>query len=143
MRTLCASTLVRWLALLCASTAGLGSRAVSAQTMPDDVRRKLVEMGPLYSGPAVLDLYRPLAAAASKDGISVTKNVAYGQHPRQILDVYRPAGRTNVPVLVYIHGGSYVGGNKDDDFVYGNVTTYFARNGILAINADYRLAPEF
>jgi triacylglycerol lipase len=131
------------LALLCASTVALGDRAASAQTMPDDVRRKLVEMGALYSGQAVLDMYRPLVAAAPKDGITVTKNLAYGKHPRQVLDVYQPAGRTNAPVLVYVHGGGYVGGNKDDDFVYGNVTTYFARQGLLAINAEYRLAPEF
>ena len=137
------SPLFRLLVLLFASALATGNRAASAQTMPDDVRRKLVEMGPLYSGPAVLDLYRPLVAAAPKDGISVTKNLAYGKHPRQVLDVYQPAGRSNAPVLVYVHGGSYVGGNKDDDFVYGNVTTYFARHGVLAINADYRLAPEF
>lgn len=143
MTTVPSSKLVRRLAVLCAATLALGSRSAGAQTMPDDVRRKLVEMGPLYSGPAVLDLYRPLVAAAPKDGITVTKNLAYGQHPRQLLDVYRPSGGTNTPVLVYIHGGSYVGGAKDDDFVYGNVATYFARHGMLGINAEYRLAPEF
>ena len=143
MVSLRSSSLLRSLALLCASTLTLGTRAVTAQTMPEDVRRKLVEMGPLYSGPAVLDLYRPLVAAAPKDGVSVTKNLAYGKHPRQVLDVYQPAGKTNAPVLVYVHGGGYVGGNKDDDFVYGNVTTYFARHGVLAINAEYRLAPEY
>lgn len=98
------STLVRSLTSLCALTVVVGGTA-AAQTMPDDVRRKLVEMGPLYSRPAVLDLYRPLVAAAPKDGITVTKNLACGKHPRQVLDVYRPANRTNAPILVYVHGG--------------------------------------
>ena len=122
MARVLASNLVRWLAVLCAATLALAGSTAGAQTMPDDVRRKLVEMGPLYSGPAVLDLYRPLVAAAPKDGVNVTKNLAYGKHPRQMLDVYRPAGTTSAPVLVYVHGGGYVGGNKDDDFLYGNVT---------------------
>src|SRR5690606_22271977 len=51
---------------------------------------------------------------------------------------------TGLPIMVFFHGGGYVGGARDtNEFVHGNVLTYFARNGFLGINADFRLAPEF
>jgi len=41
-------------------------------------------------------------------------------------------------VVIFVHGGAYVGGDKS---YYGNVTTWFARQNVLGINATYRLAP--
>ena len=38
------------------------------------------------------EAFAALHAAAPKDGVVVTKDVAYGPHPRNILDVYKPAG---------------------------------------------------
>jgi acetyl esterase len=113
----------------------------SAQTMPDDIRRRLMEMGPNYSGPAVNEIFQPLLAAAPKGNVKVTKNVNYGPHPRHVLDVFQPVGKTNAPVFVFVHGGGYVGGSKDAND--GNVPAYFARNGLLGITVEYRLAPEF
>ena len=54
--------------------------------------------------------------------------MAYGPHPRNILDVYKPSrGRARPsPVVIFVHGGAYVGGDKS---YYGNVTTWFARPG--------------
>jgi acetyl esterase/lipase len=44
---------------------------------------------------------------------------------------------------VYVHGGGYSTGDRDlCPLVYANVPTYFARNGLLAMSATYRLAPE-
>ena len=52
-----------------------------------------------------------------------------------------PEGR-RLPVLVYIPGGGYVGGDKNADGVfYGNLGIYFARHGYLTVVANYRLAP--
>src|SRR5262249_16979335 len=71
----------------------------------------------------------------------VTADVAYGADPRQKLDLYRPEGARR-PVLVYIPGGGFVGGDKNADGVfYGNLGIYFARHGFLTIVANYRLAP--
>ncbi|MFC3416721.1 alpha/beta hydrolase [Algoriphagus hitonicola] len=40
----------------------------------------------------------------------------YGQDPRQSFDVYLPEGRTreNTPLLIYIHGGAWIDGSKDE-----------------------------
>ena len=86
------------------------------------------------------EAFAALHAVAPKDGVVVTKDVAYGPHPRNILDVYKPSrGASPTPVVIFVHGGAYVGGDKS---YYGNVTTWFARQGVLGVNATYRLAPE-
>src|SRR5262249_30293934 len=55
------------------------------------------------------------------------------------LDVYKPSRVASpAPVVIFVHGGAYVGGDKS---YYGNVTTWFARQGVLGVNATYRLAP--
>jgi acetyl esterase/lipase len=59
-----------------------------------------------------------------------------------VLDVYQPQGRAAAPVVIYLHGGAYVRGDKDQyGEIYGNISTWFARQGMLGINATYRLAP--
>src|SRR5215831_15366084 len=61
---------------------------------------------------------------------------------RQILDVYQPIWRAGAPVVIFIHGGAYVRGDKDFyGEMYGNISTWFARQGVLGLNATYRLAP--
>jgi acetyl esterase len=89
---------------------------------------------------AMREAFAALHAAAPKDGVVVTKDVAYGPHPRNMLDVYKPSRASPPsPVVIFVHGGAYVGGDKS---YYGNVTTWFARQGVLGVNATYRLAPE-
>lgn len=91
----------------------------------------------------VWEAFDPLLRAAPKDGVSVTRDVAYGSHPRQVLDIYRPADARRAPVVVFVHGGAFVRGAKTASAEgYANVLTWFARQGYLAINMEYRLAPE-
>ena len=117
--------------------------------LPEPARRKLAEIGPVWGTDIqrhrdlVLEIYRPLLAAAPKAGVGVTRGVPYGAHPRQILDVYRHGRAADVPVVLFVHGGAFVRGDKDvTDEVYANVCYYFARHGYLAVNVEYRLAPE-
>ena len=39
-------------------------------------------------------------------------DVAYGSHPRQVLDFYQAESTTPTPLVVYIHGGGWVNGDK-------------------------------
>ena len=88
--------------------------------------------------------FSALLATAPKEGV-VTRDLAYGRHPRQILDLYAPKGAlSKAPVVIFLHGGAFVDGNKDrTPEIYANVGWYLARHGILTINLEYRLAPEF
>lgn len=77
------------------------------------------------------------ALARSPD--EVERDVAYGPLDRQRLDVYRTGGGGDAPVLLFIHGGSWQDGSKDD---YPFLGSALARIGIETVVADYRLHPE-
>ncbi|MEL6546051.1 MAG: alpha/beta hydrolase [Myxococcota bacterium] len=56
------------------------------------------------------------------------------------LDVYRPRERSGpLPVVIYIHGGSFRVLSKDSHWVMG---VQFAKAGHICFNLNYRLAPK-
>ncbi|QJW85760.1 alpha/beta hydrolase fold domain-containing protein [Ramlibacter terrae] len=91
----------------------------------------------------VKDLYAPLLRSQSREGIAMTRDVPYGDHPRQVLDVFRPKHAAGADVVVFVHGGAFVRGAKSGpEGVYDNVLAWFARQGFVGVNVEYRLAPE-
>ncbi len=73
---------------------------------------------------------------------STTMNVAYGTDPLQKMDVYLPANRTTTTtkVLIYVHGGAWIGGDKADLNGAG-IDSIRARLPDYAVfNVNYRLA---
>ena len=81
-------------------------------------------------------------AVTSTDGYAVARDIAYGPLPRQRMDVYVPAGKPPerpVPVVVFLYGGSWRQGSKEE---YRFVGAYLARAGYVAVLPDYRLFPE-
>jgi len=70
----------------------------------------------------------------------VARDVPYGEGPRRRLDVYAPTQRQGaLPVIVFIYGGSWDSGDKDD---YGFAGTALASRGFVTAAPDYRLAPD-
>lgn len=69
-----------------------------------------------------------------------TRSLAYGDHARQKLDVYRPlnAGEP-APVVVFFYGGSWKSGERGK---YRFVGEALASRGIVTVVPDYRLYPE-
>ena len=61
---------------------------------------------------------------------------------RHILDVYSPKknalNAAGYPVVLFIHGGSWTSGNKN---FYGFIGRRLARQGVVAVLINYRLAP--
>nr|WP_223217308.1 alpha/beta hydrolase [Rhizobium cauense] len=91
----------------------------------------------------VLNVYGEILRKSSNTGVSVTRDIPYGAHPRQVLDCFVPDDASNSPVMFFLHGGSFVGGCKRvTDEVYDNVLYWAARQGFVGINVEYRLAPE-
>jgi acetyl esterase/lipase len=71
---------------------------------------------------------------------SGARDIAFGPHPRQKLDIYvPPGGGANRPVVFFIYGGSWSGGAKG---TYALVGEAFAARGFVTVIADYRLVPE-
>jgi len=69
-------------------------------------------------------------------------DIVYGQvGDRELgLDLYRPdAAAAPLPAVVFIHGGGWHGGMKED---YGGLAARVAAQDYLCATVDYRLAPE-
>lgn len=137
-------------------------------TPADDLETFLAEIGPRWASSVAANVrevvarYSPLLALAPKDGVEVTRDVAYGADPRQQLDVFVKSTVKEVvrdavqdiekqttgvtarkPVIVFLHGGAFVDGERNrSEEVYSNVLYYFARHDMVGINLEYRLAPE-
>jgi triacylglycerol lipase len=115
--------------------------------MPADVAAKLREIGPVLNPQmiqATFDLYIPRVAKASA-GVSSTEDLAYGPDGRQRLDVFAPAAKAGgLPVVLFVPGGGYVGGAKSRPGVpfYQNVGVFLAKNGVIGVTMNYRLAPK-
>ncbi|HEY1837296.1 MAG TPA: alpha/beta hydrolase [Rhizomicrobium sp.] len=74
-----------------------------------------------------------------RGGYTVERNIAFGNGPRQKLDIYIPDGLTKpAPVLIFFYGGSWQDGDKDG---YRWVGQTFASHGIVTVLANYRLYP--
>lgn len=131
-----------WLALVLGAAPGHAQMA----SLPQEVQAKIMAMGPVLNPDmivATLDALRPIVKQSPLAGLKITTDMSYGPDARHLLDVYvAQPQRTGMPVVVFIHGGGYVGGAKNRDGIYGNVTAFFARHGMLGVNATYRLAPQ-
>lgn len=66
--------------------------------------------------------------------------IYYSPAPRSLaLDLYRPATDAPSPVLVYAHGGGFVGGDKNG--ADSQLLPAIAARGIACLDIQYRLAP--
>lgn len=64
-------------------------------------------------------------------------NVAYGDHPSQVLDFWQAEVGNNGPLVVYIHGGGFRGGSKNG-IAAAKVKAYL-EHGIHVASVEYRL----
>jgi triacylglycerol lipase len=115
--------------------------------MPSEIASRLAELGPVINPPETARLYAPLQEKEPYQGIRVTRDLKYGPDERHLLDVFvsEQASTPPRPVLMFVHGGAFTGGNKrgpDSSPFYDNVALFAARNGIVAVNMTYRLAPQ-
>ncbi len=89
-----------------------------------------------------------LAAAAEAPlpaGVEMRRDVPYAANtnPRQTLDLYLPKTRAadaRLPVIVFIHGGGWVGGNKSAG--RAALQEFVAGGNYAAVSVAYRLAGE-
>jgi acetyl esterase/lipase len=79
--------------------------------------------------------------------VTTTSNIQYGSNldlnggnVNLLLDVYQPTGdtETNRPVIIFIHGGSFVGGSKTGADVVP-LAQDFAKKGYVTVSISYRL----
>jgi acetyl esterase/lipase len=121
------------------------ARDANSSPVLKTLKCRIAKMGPHFDQTILQEtraLYQPLLPAASED-VRVQLDVPYARGERQCLDVYAPAEAAGLPVLLYIPGGGFVGGDKrDEDGFYANIGRYFAERGFLVLTVNYRLAPD-
>ena len=73
--------------------------------------------------------------------VTVLNDLEYPSlHPDNTFDLYLPTGEEEPrPVILWVHGGAYVGGDKRDARYY---STALASEGYAVVSMNYRRAPE-
>jgi acetyl esterase/lipase len=125
-----------------------GSAVAQLSAIPPDVTAKVRQVGPVFNDEtraSARSVYTPLQPKIGPE-ILVKADLSYGPDERHKLDVVAPASKPAqpVPVVIFFHGGAYVRGNKTTPGTpfFQNVAAFWVRNGIVGVNATYRLAPK-
>lgn len=80
----------------------------------------------------------PLTRAADPTVPAARTNVAYGPHARNVLDFWQAPGDGPRPLLVFIHGGGWTGGDKAQA---GEPEKAWLAKGVSYAAINYRLTP--
>jgi acetyl esterase/lipase len=67
------------------------------------------------------------------------RDVAYGDDPAQRIDVYVPAGASGAPAVIYVHGGAWALGAKEN---VGSKAELVNGLGMVFVSVEYRLSPN-
>ena len=111
--------------------------------IPADIADKLKAIGSKNDIAGTAALYTPSFPEGYLAKLKVTRDVAYGPAERNILDVMAPAGASQRPVIVFVHGGGFGAGNKSaaNTPFYDNIPYWVASKGLVGVNINYRYAP--
>jgi acetyl esterase/lipase len=86
---------------------------------------------------AVLVVLLAAGPVARAEGLQKQLNVPYGKHPRQVLDFYPAKSDKPTPVVFFIHGGGWQGGDKK-----GFNPKPFLDKGISVVAINYRYVKQ-
>lgn len=90
------------------------------------------------------EFYKRAAPIDVNDSVVFLKDVPYGDHSKMTYDIlYMPEADEPSAVLFYLHGGGFIGGNKN--FVYHGMSDVFEHlieNNIAVVNVNYRLLQD-
>ncbi|MGH6958860.1 MAG: alpha/beta hydrolase [Dongiaceae bacterium] len=128
-----------------AGTVALALAACASTGMPPDIQEKVKAIGAVIDPPKTAAIYAPLQAKEPYEGVRVTRDLKYGPDGRHALDLFIPTRSSSpAPVLIFVHGGAFVAGNKrgPGSPFYDNILLAAAKAGIVGVNMTYRLAPQ-
>jgi acetyl esterase/lipase len=111
------------------------------QMLPRPVVRRI---GFAFGSVALVVATAQAHGADPSAAVDVRTNVTYysgegADKYRHRLDLYLPKGKRDVPVMMFVHGGGFTVGIKDQ---YGFVGEVLAANGIATAVISYRLSPK-
>jgi acetyl esterase/lipase len=90
-----------------------------------------------------------LGCRSVPEDVTATRDIVYvsgSVNPKHRLDLYMPKDARDVPVVLFVHGGYWVGGDKEEPRygrgLYGSIGIALAKRGIGCVVTNYRLSPE-
>jgi triacylglycerol lipase len=114
--------------------------------LPPDLARSLATIGRVIDPAKTAPLLAPLHGPMPGPGVKVERDIHYGPADRNRLNVFtaEPAAAAAQPVLLFVHGGGFVGGDKQVPGTpfHDNIGAWAARHGMVGITMTYRLAPQ-
>ncbi len=118
--------------------------AAQISALPPETQAAIRAIGPAMGAEGVARTAEALAALQPPPKVEPLRDQRYGPDPRHRLDIFSPNGAGARPVLVFVHGGGFVGGDKTRPgaFYYDNIGQWAARSGLVGVNITYRLAPQ-
>uniref|UniRef100_B0T3U6 Esterase/lipase-like protein n=1 Tax=Caulobacter sp. (strain K31) TaxID=366602 RepID=B0T3U6_CAUSK len=84
---------------------------------------------------------RPIALQAILPGARKQTD-AYGTAAAQRADVYIPPGARNAPILVMVHGGAWMIGDKANTGSVENKLKHWLTRGWIVVSVNYRMLPD-
>jgi acetyl esterase/lipase len=133
-------------ALVGAGLAVLSVPTAARAQMSSEMAEKIAAMGRVVDPPNTAKLYTPLQEKEPYAYVKINRDVKYGPHERNVVDIFADDSNfTGRPVFMFVHGGAYIGGIKraPGSAFYDNIMVFAARHGMVGVNVEYRLAPEF
>jgi hypothetical protein len=128
----------------CLLLVSAGAGTARAQ-VPEDIYQAMLRIGQIVDPACTAILYRPLmptndynsGATPLYEGINVARDVAFGSHAKDLVDIFSPAqADAGRPVVIYVPGG---GGNKieqqnrEANAFYDNIGRWAVKNGMVAV----------
>jgi acetyl esterase/lipase len=139
LRLAAATLVLTGLLLPAARAAGPVSESVAAQAAE---MRQLIDASATRRRPSDLADDDPGATLVLPAGARVERDVAYGSTAEQKLDAYIPAGASNAPVVVLVHGGAWLMGDKTSAGLLANKVARWLPRGYILASVNYRLVPR-
>ena len=105
------------------------------------VRNILAALAPAFLAACTDGAFLVANLPAAFSGVSVTRDLAYGNGTSKKLDLYRPkrAMEGPLPVIVFLYGGRWTTGRKAQ---YAFAANALAQEGFIVAVPDYRKYPQ-
>jgi len=85
---------------------------------------------------------KEILPAVSPGGITATHvDVKYGDHERNVFDLWLADADTPTALVIYVHGGGFVGGDKSKIYEYDDIDKFLAA-GISFASINYRFMTQ-
>jgi arylformamidase len=110
---------------------------------PEELERQYDNRAAVPDHPEIFGEWDRRSSTVSEQG-SGGRDLAYGPHPRQTLDIFVPDGLSNnlagpPPLHVFLHGGYWQAMSKESS---GFVAEGLVQAGVAVAVVNYRLSPE-